>query len=148
MSIRPQHDTYRHVAVFFVTFLGGFWSLFRINRRMALVFLIVIGHRLLVTLLFYGYARHGILLWPFWAICSGAMISGIYTKFNKRYWITGVFIVCLSCLIAVDIWSATHPPRIQVDYQTNPSSGRPDQQQIMTFRVGRVAEEGKRRIGE
>lgn len=128
----PRIKWFRWIVLLW--FSGGILWLFRHEQHLAVLISVLIIHRFIVTLLFYGYARHGILLWPLWAIVAGITTSKLVCHGPTRRWLKRgvVAAVCLSVLI--NLWTVMNPPELQVDYTTDPATGRVDQQQVMKIR--------------
>ena len=138
-GIRRPIDIYTPHATWFrwiliLAAVPGLILLYKKNRSWAILVGVIIIHRLLIIMLFYGYARHGILLWPFLAILVGIGVAELIDRIPVKLR-PALLVLVIAAGLSMNIGYAFHEKQVQVDYQADPVTGAPDQQLAMEFHV-------------
>ncbi len=111
----------------------GWCLLWQKHRSIAVLFLMVLLHRVLVISLFYGYVRQGILLFPFAVILTAYVpIHLLSSKTHARIVVMAALLMIISGL-TYDFITSDQPRKFDINYDTMPDSDRIDHQLRVEF---------------
>ncbi len=122
----PDSRWFRWIIL--VPAVTGMILVLRRDRFFGIVLLIVILHRLLVGMAFFGYVRHGALLLPVVFILVSAPLCHLENT-RASPWMRGAISLILAAGISYHLISHDRMRGFSVDYQVIPGTGQIDQQQ-------------------